>query len=161
MAGPSVHALGYQFVLTPVLVNVLIIFTVAMLYNALFPWRRYPSILIQRSAAGSQDVWTTETLGQKQLDNALQQINHFVDISNEDLKKIFQLVHNNPNTSLDVAQLKLGHYYSNGESGANWSVRQLIDASEGEPSKDSFIIYKTVAGKGRSETGAMRRQEFA
>ena len=160
MAGPSVHALGYQFILTPVLVNVLIIFAVAILYNALFSWRRYPSILNQRSATGRQEAWTMESLGQQQLDNALQQIDHFVDISNDDLKKIFQLVHNNPNTSLEVSQLKLGHYYSNGETGANWSVRQLIDASEGEPSKDSLIIYKVVAGMGRLETGAMRRQEF-
>lgn len=161
MAGPSVHALGYQFVVTPVLANVFIIFAVAMLYNALFPWRRYPSIFIKRSAVKSMQDETSEILGKMQLDRALEKMNHFVDVSSEDLKNIFQLVHNNPNTPLDITQLKLGHYYSNGKTGANWSVRQLIDASEGEPSRDSLIIYKIVAGKGRSETGAMRRQEFA
>jgi len=161
MAGPSVHSLGYQFMLTPVLINVLIIFAVAMLYNSLFYWRRYPSILIKRSTIEGTEKETSESPGQKQLDHALQQMNHFVDISNEDLKNIFQLVQRNTSTRFDVAQLKLGHYYSNGETGANWSVRQLIDAADGEPTKDSLIIYKVVAGQGRSQSGAMRRKEFA
>jgi CBS-domain-containing membrane protein len=37
IGGPSVSALGYQFLLTPVLINVLVILLVAILFNALFP----------------------------------------------------------------------------------------------------------------------------
>jgi CBS domain-containing membrane protein len=38
-----VHALGFRFVLTPVLLNVLVILLVAMLFNIPFPRPRYPA----------------------------------------------------------------------------------------------------------------------
>ncbi len=41
VSGPSVHALGYQYVVTPVLLNVLVILTVALLFHG--PSRRYPA----------------------------------------------------------------------------------------------------------------------
>ncbi|WP_455234892.1 HPP family protein [Thiogranum longum] len=42
--GEAVHALGFTYVLTPVLLNVLIILAVAFLFNLPFSWRRYPSV---------------------------------------------------------------------------------------------------------------------
>ncbi|MBI3188205.1 MAG: HPP family protein, partial [Gammaproteobacteria bacterium] len=41
VSGPAVYALGYQFVLTPVLLNALVILVVALLVNYPFAWRRY------------------------------------------------------------------------------------------------------------------------
>ena len=161
IAGPSVHALGYQFILTPVLVNVLIIFAVAMLYNGLFSWRRYPSSLIKHSDDQSRKEEATEGLGEQQLERALQQLNHYVDVSSRELEIIYRLVRRNSNNDLGVKYLKLGNYYSNGEIGAEWSIRQLIDESDSLPANDSLIIYKVVAGQGRPHSGAMRRQDFA
>ena len=43
IGGSSVSTLGYQFLLTPVLINVLVILLVAVLFNVLFRWRRYPA----------------------------------------------------------------------------------------------------------------------
>ena len=43
VGGDAVHQLGYQFVLTPVLLNALTILLVAVLVNAPFAWRRYPA----------------------------------------------------------------------------------------------------------------------
>ncbi|MDZ7753501.1 MAG: HPP family protein [Gammaproteobacteria bacterium] len=45
VGGTPIHDLGYQFVLTPVLLNTLAILVGAVLFNALFPWRRYPATL--------------------------------------------------------------------------------------------------------------------
>jgi CBS domain-containing membrane protein len=45
--GHAVHALGFHYVLTPVLLNVLIILSVAILFNYPFPWRRYPAAWAQ------------------------------------------------------------------------------------------------------------------
>jgi len=45
IGGPSVHALGYGYVFAPILINTLVIIGVAMLFNVLFSWRRYPSYL--------------------------------------------------------------------------------------------------------------------
>ena len=88
-------------------------------------------------------------------------MNQIIDISDDDLEKIYQLASSDISTNLNSHQLKLGHYYSNGKTGADWSIRRIIDESEGPGSDDSIIIYKVVAGKGRPKTGTMRRGEFA
>lgn len=46
--GEAVHALGYQYVLTPVMLNAITILVAAILFNYLFPWRRYPAVWAQK-----------------------------------------------------------------------------------------------------------------
>jgi CBS-domain-containing membrane protein len=43
LGGDAVHQLGYQFVITPVMLNAITILLVALLFNAPFAWRRYPA----------------------------------------------------------------------------------------------------------------------
>lgn len=45
IGGPSVHVLGYGYVFAPILIDTLVIISVAMLFNLLFRWRRYPKYL--------------------------------------------------------------------------------------------------------------------
>lgn len=45
VGGDAVQGLGWQFVATPVVLNTLAILAAAVLFNALFPWRRYPAAL--------------------------------------------------------------------------------------------------------------------
>ena len=162
MAGPSVHNLGYQFMLTPVFVNVLVIFMVAMIYNFLFPWRRYPSMLMRyTNKENSQNKPALEGLGRFQLESALQQMNQFIDVSPEDLEQIFQLARKQNHGQLNIDQLKLGRYYSNGKSGSNWSVRQIFDESDDQHSDEGLIIYKVIAGKGQPGSGTISRADFA
>lgn len=47
IGGEGIHSLGYQFVITPILINVCVMLVVAVLYNYLFAWRRYPISLHQ------------------------------------------------------------------------------------------------------------------
>jgi CBS-domain-containing membrane protein len=56
VGGEAVHRLGFEYLLTPVLINVLVILLVAVVFNYAFPWRRYPSALLrrQRGAARAQ-----------------------------------------------------------------------------------------------------------
>lgn len=42
VGGDAIHQLGFQFVLTPVMLNAITILLVALLFNAPFAWRRYP-----------------------------------------------------------------------------------------------------------------------
>jgi CBS domain-containing membrane protein len=60
-----------------------------------------------------------------------------------------------------MGQIKLGHYYSNGEYGANWSVRQVVDESNDTRPQRDQIIYKVVAGQGRRSSGTISREDFA
>lgn len=43
--GPEIHTLGYHYLLTPVLLNVIVIFVMAVLVHCWFPGRRYPTSL--------------------------------------------------------------------------------------------------------------------
>lgn len=43
LGGDVVHQLGYQFVITPVMLNAITILLLAFLFNAPFAWRRYPA----------------------------------------------------------------------------------------------------------------------
>ena len=45
IGGDAIHQLGFQYVLTPVLLNVIIVLIVAILFNYPFHWRRYPLAL--------------------------------------------------------------------------------------------------------------------
>jgi CBS-domain-containing membrane protein len=51
VGGDAVHQLGFQFVLTPVMLNVITILSVALLFNAPFAWRRYPVAWARSSQA--------------------------------------------------------------------------------------------------------------
>lgn len=52
VGGPTVLQLGFQYVITPVLLNVTTLLLVAFVFNAPFAWRRYPA----RFAAVSRDT---------------------------------------------------------------------------------------------------------
>jgi CBS domain-containing membrane protein len=162
VAGSGVHSLGYLYLVTPVLINVAVIFTVAIVFNYLFPWRRYPMAMMPHSRkATARDKPVKEDLSREDLEYAMQQMNLYVDVSHEDLEQIYQLARNRINGQLSVNQIKLGHYYSNGEYGSNWSVRQVVDESNNlRPGRDQ-IIYKVIAGKGRRCRGTISREEFA
>ena len=162
VAGTQVHALGYTYILIPVLLNVLVILSVAIIFNNFFSWRRYPTALMQFGRKQENDATQKEKeLSTADLEFALQQMNMYVDVSNDDLDKIYQLAKSRTEKQIEEQHIKLGHYYSNGEYSGAWSVRQVVDeANDPRPDKD-MVIYKVVAGSGRRSSGTMTREEFA
>ena len=164
IGGSSVHDLGYQFVVTPVLLNVLVIFLVAVLFNALLPWRLYPAGLANLRDA---DDSTSDTGLASQSDiqgsdihYALTKMDLLMDVTEDDLTRIYQLARQHASQNhLPVSEIQLGHHYSNGAYGDEWSVRRVID--ESQQVNDGRLIYRTVAGKHRRQTGVCSREEFA
>jgi CBS-domain-containing membrane protein len=90
LGGESLRALGFAFVVTPVLLNVLIILAVAVAFNAVFPWRRYPVFLARRNAAPLPDI-DYEPISHEDFVFALAQMDSFIDVSEEDLLRIYGL----------------------------------------------------------------------
>lgn len=90
LGGEHFRALGYGFVLAPVLLNVLIILLVAVAFNALFPWRRYPAFLARR-AMPAQAAAGYEAISHEDFVFALTQMDSFIDVSEEDLLRIYSL----------------------------------------------------------------------
>mgnify|MGYP006283505445 CR=1 FL=1 len=161
IGGAAVRDLGYGFLLVPVLVNLLALLAVGVLFNYPFPWRRYPAALV---AAGPATVAEPPALDRDDLAYALRQIGSFIDVSDEDLLRIYALASRHADEQgLTAADIQPGHCYSNGRFGPEWSVRCVVDAAEA--TDNDLVIYRAVAGTGasrsRRETGTVSRAELA
>lgn len=87
----KLHALGYTYEFKPVLLNAITILLVAILFNGLFKWRRYPAHLHAKNVeteSGSQEY---APIKHEDFVYALSQIDTFVDVTEEDLLKIYEL----------------------------------------------------------------------
>lgn len=165
VGGPGIEALSYEFVFTPVLLNVLVILSVAIAFNYLFQWRRYPAGLkpVRIEVPEAKLVQgMPQTISHADLVYALSEVGSFIDVTEHDLLRIYELATRRAHrVHLDSSQIKLGRYYSNGLYGEEWSVRQVVDESaSGDPKKDS-VIFKVIAGAGRRTSGVCTRVEFS
>jgi len=68
LGGDVVHQLGYQFVVTPVMLNAGTILLLAVLFNAPFAWRRYPAAW--SAGAGSKVPGSSPVQGMPLTENA-------------------------------------------------------------------------------------------
>jgi len=91
LGGESVRALGFSFVVAPVLLNVLVILAVAVAFNAMFPWRRYPVFLARRAAMAAPDAAGYLPISHDDFVFALSRMDSFIDVSEEDLDRIYGL----------------------------------------------------------------------
>lgn len=164
IGGDLTHALGYQFVITPVLINVLIMLTVAVAFNYLFPWRRYPEWLGEQAQplAGDSRSVSQRTIEHADLVYALSQVDTIIPVSEHDLLRIYELATGQASQrQLQPGQIKQGHYYSNGEFGADWCIRQIVDTSpSNDPDRDR-VVYKVIAGAAARSSAMLTRTEFA
>ena len=164
IGGEATHALGYQFVLTPVMLNALVMLAVAVAFNFVFPWRRYPAWLADKDKQTVSEVTriSERHISHADLVAALSQIDSFIDVSENDLLRIYQLATGEADQRhLHPGQIVLGHYYSSVEYGDDWSVRQVVDESQNpDPDKD-MVVYKVVAGAELRTSGVVTRTEFA
>ena len=97
MGGDAVHSLGYAYLVTPLLLNVLVLLSVAMLFNAPFAHRRYP-LWIARLGTADDAPAEEAMIAHSDLVYALSQIDSFIDVSEEDLLRIYHLAtrHSHP-----------------------------------------------------------------
>ena len=90
LGGETVHALGYGYVFSPVLLNAVVLVTVAVVFNYPFAWRRYPQAW-HRHVAANDEPAEKHMIPHSSLVYALSQIDTFVDISEDDLQRIYAL----------------------------------------------------------------------
>ncbi len=103
--GPaSLHELGFAYIFQPVLLNVAVIMTVAILFNCLFHWRRYPAGLQPKKEPEELKANEYPPISHEDFVYALSQIDTIVDATEDDLIKIYQLAtkrHQQNGTSTD------------------------------------------------------------
>lgn len=93
IGGEEVSALGYQFIVSPVLIDVLCLIVIAIGFNYLFPWRRYPLVLMK---TGAREVAASEAIHKIGIDRddlyyALRHMESYVDVTEQDLEQIYAL----------------------------------------------------------------------
>ena len=93
----EIHDLSYLYVITPVLINTVVILSVALAFNAIFSWRSYPAALAKPAKIDKDDPYSA--IKHEDFVYALSQIDSIVDISEADLVKIYSLatIHSNKN----------------------------------------------------------------
>lgn len=83
----QLHDLGYSYEFQPILFNVVVLLIIALLFNHLLKWRNYPV----RQMFASSNAQVPPSISHQQFVYALSQIDTLVDISEEDLIKIYNL----------------------------------------------------------------------
>ncbi|WP_455208628.1 HPP family protein [Kaarinaea lacus] len=164
IGGPNIHALGYQYVLTPILINALLLLLLAITINYVFKWRRYPvylsRLLEEKHAAPEQDasMFTSEDLQQ-----AMKQLDLYFDVGEEDLTRLVNLAVNNYKKShLLPSEIRLGRYYSNGKTGDELEIRRIVDESAHHDAVKDKVIFKVVSEQKESTSSAVvTRVQFA
>ena len=164
IGGSATHELGYQFILTPILLNVIVILLIGVLFNYPFAWRRYPIFLHRKQNQIKTPSPSTEvipSITHEDFVYALSEIDSFIDVSEYDLIRIYNLAtKKSQQASFDPKKMIVGSYYSSATHGENWTVRQIVDASPNkEPDKD-ILIYKVIAGKNKRSSDYSTRTEF-
>lgn len=91
IGGDAVHALGFQFVLTPVLLNALIILAVAVAFNYPFRWRRYPVGWARIEVEKPGPTTTYPDISHADFVAALSEIDSIIDITEQDLLRIYDV----------------------------------------------------------------------
>ncbi len=91
LGGDAVHALGFKFVVFPVLINVLIMVGVAILFNWGFKWRRYPAALGRKNLSLKPHPLGLET-SHEDIVKALRNLDSFVDITEEELLQLSRMI---------------------------------------------------------------------
>lgn len=171
IGGEQIHQLGYQFILTPVFFNILVLLFIAILFNLMFSWRRYPAAWSFHSEKEiekeSQVKDPRFPIRHEDLVFALTQLDSFLDVTEDDLLNIYRLATKRSISPLISPEtLETGRYYTNDYLGNEWEVRQIVDwqQSEGNEGKDSnsdMLIYKSIDSHGVRNSGISTRLQFS
>ncbi|MCK4709307.1 MAG: HPP family protein [Gammaproteobacteria bacterium] len=163
IGGSAIHELGFMYILSPIYINVLAIFIIAVIFNSAFAWRRYPVSMmrfIERKQPAKQSQLSP--VEEKHIQQAIKDMDLVLDVTAEDLNRLFVLsLEHADNDRLNTDQIKLGHYYTNGKHGNSWSVRQVIDETPNPNPENDLIIYRCSEGTHYGRSNSCTREEFA
>ncbi len=162
VGGDAIHALGYHYLLTPVLLNVLVIFTVALIFNNFFYWRRYPISLNRFSTKAPQaSAQQLQQIDKSKLQESLKEMDLVIDVSVDELQYLMTRTLQKMKVE-QFAELTLqrDRFYSNGKTGQALSVRQLVDESPSDNPDYDMVVYRIATGQGAGLSDSCTRQEF-
>lgn len=160
IGGPSFQELGYWYMVTPTLMNCLILFLVAVVFNNRFHWRRYPMGLMKYQEVKNNP--DTKRILPKHIHQAISQSEVVVDISDQQLKRIIDLADEIMRAESALGfELEVGAFYTNSLPGMRWSVRQVVDERAHKELSKYMVVYRTVEGANKGHSDSCSLLEFA
>jgi len=160
IGGPSLHHLGYWYVITPTLINCCILFVVAMLFNNQFQWRRYPQSLMRYQQVGYHP--DTRRIQIHHIHEAIARSEIVMDASDAQIKHIVDLADAVLHEELVAGfELELGAFYTNCKPGLAWSVRQVIDQRQHKDPSRHLVVFRVVEGESKGFADSCTLMEFA
>ncbi|MBU3020692.1 HPP family protein [Aestuariibacter sp. A3R04] len=160
IGGPNIYELGYWYVLTPTFINCCILLSVALVFNNLFRWRRYPQSLMRYQSAGYHP--DTRRIKMQHIHEAIKRSELVIDASDEQIKHIVDIADAIYHEELIAGfVLEPGAFYTNGKPGRHWSVRQVVDHREHKDPSLYLIVYQVVDGDQKGTTDSCSLHEFA
>ncbi|HEY7771683.1 MAG TPA: HPP family protein [Marinagarivorans sp.] len=157
IGGPTIHELGYGYAVMPTLVNCVIIFAFAVVFNNLFPWRRYPVARVKYRPVPPNPA---APLDADSLQDALREHNIHMPVAQ--LLPAVHLALQKSKQRAGSIPIELGGVYSNDKPGAEWAVRKIVDESPHDDPEKHIVIYTVLEGYGaKRRSGSCRRYEFS
>ncbi len=102
LANNSIQQMGYQYLSTPLLTNIIILLVCALIINNILPNRYYPSRLKTLLSPDEEKPNFQLQLAKEDLKEVLQQQDMYIDVSEEELDQIFSL------TATHIRQRRMG-----------------------------------------------------
>ncbi|MCK9531810.1 MAG: HPP family protein [Gammaproteobacteria bacterium] len=167
VGGDSLRALGFQYVVTPVLLDALVLLAIAILFNGLFAWRRYPAALASpraKSASAHPVAKNEDHLSRRELEAAVRGLSHRAagDHTGCDLQELYHLLElQRDATSMAPDDIQAGRCYSNGLHGPLWQIRRVTAKKHSTDSGAVQVEFNVVAGAERRATGSTASDVFA
>jgi CBS-domain-containing membrane protein len=97
--GKTLQSIGYTYLLSPVAVNVAVMLTIAVTFNLLFTWRRYPAAIHpahRKSGTPTRDDWAY----------ALEQVGSLANVSEEELIELHALAQGHAESGRHIRRQK-------------------------------------------------------
>lgn len=161
IGGSSITDLGFGYVLAPVLINCMVIFFVAIVFNSFFPWRRYPVSLMRYRPTPALPAQKTR-LTTDHFAQGMQDMGQVLDISAEQLHQVYEAALSHREQEItDQFDFHPGGLYTNNSPGRQWAIRRIIDFSHHRDPAKTTIIYKVIEGAQKNTTNSCSLSEFA
>jgi CBS-domain-containing membrane protein len=94
LGGADVQSLGYGFIWAPVMINVAVMLVLAVIYNIVFPWRRYPAYLSHQYLATRRPrphIRADNLVSQQDIESAMKEMDGYFDVTAEELQDLLHL----------------------------------------------------------------------
>ncbi|QJR79317.1 HPP domain-containing protein [Alteromonas pelagimontana] len=149
LGGDGVKHLGYLFILFPVLFSAVIMVLLAIILNYPFKWRLYPVHLFHLTHT-VQRVEPSQRKSEITLEDFIAAVNQhdsYIDITEESWVELFELAKLNAEKEvIHPKEIKVNAFYSNGQLGKDWSVREVLHRTKATAKHAGQVTFQRVAG---------------